>query len=155
MEMPRLGGIDVARQTRQISPHTKIIFLTAHKDRDLFQSAINAGATGYLLKDDDPEIILEGLRAASAGRTYFSSALTAEFAIQPTSSTKSPFDLLTSTERYILKMISSGKTSREIGKALSLHYRTIENHRTNICRKLQINGPNALIRFALDRSQYL
>lgn len=150
MEMPLQGGLQVARATKQLAPKTKIIFLTVHKNRDIFRSAIEAGASGYLLKDDAPETILEGLRAVAAGRPYFSATLTAGLAEQPKlSPAEESLKVLTSTERHIVAMIASSKTSKEIGVALSLHHRTIENHRTNICRKLNLNGPSALLRFAL------
>ena len=62
-------------------------------------------------------------------------------------------DRLTPTERRIVQLIAADKSSKEIGAELSIHYRTVENHRTNICRKLGLEGANALLRFALQNKQ--
>lgn len=150
MEMPGHNGLDVCRQIQLTCPTTNVIFLTVHKEVSLFRAAIEAGASGYLLKDDSPEIILDCINAVTSGRHYYSPSLTTSIAQELSSTEEDPLSCLTSTERHIVAMIASGKTSKEIGQSLSLHHRTIENHRTNICRKLNLNGPSALLRFALQ-----
>jgi DNA-binding NarL/FixJ family response regulator len=150
MEMPGQDGLDACREIQVICPQTKIVFLTVHKEGSLFRAAIATGASGYLLKDDSPETILECLNAVASGRHYYSPSLTTSIAQELSSTEEDPLSYLTSTERHIVAMIASGKTSKEIGQSLSLHHRTIENHRTNICRKLNLNGPSALLRFALQ-----
>lgn len=154
IDMPKLNGINVATQISQRKLSTKVIFLTFHSSEDLFRAALSLGASGYILKDSAVQEVVAGIRAVSEGRPYLSSAITAGL-LQANSEPKEPEPLignLTPTERRIMKLIALGKTSKEIGSELSIHYRTVENHRTNISRKLSLDGEgaNALLRFALQ-----
>jgi DNA-binding NarL/FixJ family response regulator len=154
IDMPKLDGLGVAREVSKLSLGTRIIFLTLHKDADLFKAAIQAGASGYLLKDSAMQELVAGVKAVSAGQQFVSAALVSLFVEAPPKAAPTPqehlLDGLTPTERQILKLIANGRSSKEIGEDLSIHYRTVENHRTNICKKLGIEGANALLRFALQ-----
>jgi DNA-binding NarL/FixJ family response regulator len=128
-------------------------------DEDMFRAAIELGCRGYLLKDSATQEIVASLRAVIAGQMYISSAMAAKLvrsnAAPPVALRGAPSSNLTPTERNILRLIAEGKSSKEIGEELSIHYRTVENHRTNICRKLGIEGANALLRFALQNKSGL
>jgi DNA-binding NarL/FixJ family response regulator len=154
IDMPKLDGLGVAREAAKLSLGTRIIFLTLHKDVDLFRAAMQAGASGYLLKDSAMREVVEGVKTVFAGRQFVSAALVSLFVGEPEKRAANPqdalLDSLTPTERQVLKLIANGRSSKEIGADLSIHYRTVENHRTNICRKLGIQGANALLRFALQ-----
>ena len=119
------------------------------------------GGNGYLLKDSAMEEIVTAVKTVMAGRPYLSSAIAMQLlqGSSETAATSEPENPLTRdltfSERRILRLIADGKSSKEIGDELSVHYRTIENHRTNICRKLGIEGANALIRFALQHKSIL
>jgi DNA-binding NarL/FixJ family response regulator len=152
IDMPKLGGLGVAKEVTRLGLKTKIIFLSFHKDEEFFRSAIEMGGKGYLLKDSAMEEIVTAVHTVIAGQVYMSSAITLQLlrgadASKPTEEVSLTRDLTTS-ERRILKLIADGLSSKEIGDELSIHYRTVENHRTNICRKLGIEGANALLRFA-------
>jgi len=153
IDMPKLDGLAVAREIARQKLETRIIFLTFHADEELFRSAMELGSKGYILKDSASQEIVAGVRAVASGRPYISSAIT-EKLLHPQKTP--PQDTLTAnltpTERRIMRLIADGKTSKEIGAELSIHYRTVENHRTNICRKLNLEGEgaNALLRFALQ-----
>lgn len=159
IDMPKLDGLAVARELARKGVETSIIFLTLHTDEDLFRAAIELGCRGYLLKDSATQEIVASLRAAIAGQMYISSAMTAKLvrsnAASPVALRGAPSSNLTPSERNILRLIAEGKSSKEIGEELSIHYRTVENHRTNICRKLGIEGANALLRFALQHKSGL
>jgi DNA-binding NarL/FixJ family response regulator len=105
--------------------------------------------------------VVAGIHAVASGRPYISSAITADLLQsrnQPDpKSSPSLTSNLTPTELRIMRLIATGKTSKEIGADLSIHYRTVENHRTNICRKLELDGEgaNALLRFALQNKNIL
>jgi len=103
--------------------------------------------------------IATGIRAVIAGKPYYSSAMTAQLLEDRASETGSASNpitgALTPTERRVLHLIAEGQSSKEIGALLSLHYRTVENHRTNISRKLKIDGSNSLLRFALQNRAML
>lgn len=159
IDMPKLDGLAVARELARQGLETSIIFLTLHTDEDLFRAAIELGCRGYLLKDSATQEIVASLRAVIAGQMYISSAMTAKLvrsnAAPPVALRGTPSSNLTPTERNILRLIAEGKSSKEIGEELSIHYRTVENHRTNICRKLGIEGANALLRYALQNKSGL
>jgi DNA-binding NarL/FixJ family response regulator len=159
IEMPKLDGIGVAREIVKRGLKTEVIFLTLHSDPAFFQTAMSLGSKGYILKDSAVQEVVVGIRAVAEGRPYLSSAITAALlqkkpAAKPTQEWTAN---LTPTERRIMKLIANGKTSKEIGGELSIHYRTVENHRTNICRKLELEGEgaNALLRFALQNKASL
>ena len=154
IDMPKLDGLAVAREIARQKLDTRIIFLTFHADEDLFRNAMELGSKGYILKDSASQEIVAGVRAVASGRPYISSVITEKLLHPPKAA--APQDgitaNLTPTERRIMRLIADGKTSKEIGAELSIHYRTVENHRTNICRKLNLEGEgaNALLRFALQ-----
>ncbi|WP_419805925.1 response regulator [Terriglobus sp.] len=153
VDMPGLNGLDVARRLAQGAASTRIIFMTFHADEDLMRAAMEAGGKGYLLKGSETEEICAAIHAVQAGRTYIGSTMASVILKQKVEDpSASSFDLkmLTVTEKKILRLIADGLSSKEVGDELSIHYRTVENHRTNICRKLSIEGANALARFALQ-----
>jgi DNA-binding NarL/FixJ family response regulator len=161
IDMPKLDGLAVARALVKEHSETAVIFLTLHADEHLFREAIGLGSKGYILKDSATEEIVAGVRAVAAGQPYLSPAVTA-YLLQSSergagNRERKLTDGLTPTERRIMKLIAVGKTSKEIGAELSIHYRTVENHRTNICRKLELEGEgaNALLRFALQHKTVL
>ncbi len=154
IDMPKRDGFGVAREMQRLKLNTKIIFLTLHTEEDIFRAALEIGGRGYLLKDSAMQEIAVGVRAVAAGQLYLSAAMTSHLLQRPEARATVPGNPLTSrlttTEIRILQLIADGKASKEIGAELSIHYRTVENHRTNICRKLNIDGANALLRFALQ-----
>jgi len=158
IDMPKLDGFAVAREIAARHLPVATIFLTMHTGEDPFRAAMDLRAKGYILKDSAMLEIVAGIRAVAAGQPYLSSALTARL-LQPPAPVGAPNDVLVSrltpTERRIVQLIAADKSSKEIGEELSIHYRTIENHRTNICRKLGLEGANALLRFALQNKYRL
>jgi DNA-binding NarL/FixJ family response regulator len=153
IDMPGLNGLGVARELAQRNVDTRIIFMTFHANEDLMRAAMDVGGKGYLLKGSETDEIAAAIHAVSAGRTYIGSTMAAVLLKQSDKSGSAPaldVSVLTPTEKKILRLISDGLSSKEIGDELSIHYRTVENHRTNMCRKLSIEGANALARFALQ-----
>ena len=153
VDMPGLNGLGVAREVTRLALATRIIFMTFHADEDLMRAAMEVGGKGYLLKGSETEEICAAIHAVHAGRTYIGSTMAAILLHQKSeTSGASSLDLkvLTPAEKKILRLIADGLSSKEIGDELNIHYRTVENHRTNMCRKLEIEGANALGRFALQ-----
>jgi DNA-binding NarL/FixJ family response regulator len=154
IDMPKLSGLDVARQVAKLGLATKIIFLSFHRDEDFFRDAMETGGKGYLLKDSATDEIVTAVHTVAAGQVYMSSAITLQLLQGNGAASQAKDDSLirdlTPSERRILLLIADGLSSKEIGNELSIHYRTVENHRTNICRKLGIEGANALLRFAVQ-----
>jgi DNA-binding NarL/FixJ family response regulator len=154
IDMPKLGGLGVAKEIIRLGLKTKIIFLSFHRDEDFFRAAIDIGGKGYLLKDSAMDEIVTAINTVIAGQVYMSSAIALQLLQSSGAASNTPDDSLigdlTPSERRILLLIAGGLSSKEIGAELSIHYRTVENHRTNICRKLGIEGANALLRFAVQ-----
>jgi DNA-binding NarL/FixJ family response regulator len=161
IDMPKLDGLGVGREIRRLGLAVKTIFLTLHMDEDMFRTALELGSKGYILKDSAALEIVAGIRSVAADRPYYSSAIAMQMLDHRESPRKTPtgipVDQLSPTERRIMQLIGNGKSSKEIGTELSIHYRTVENHRTNICRKLSLEGEgaNALLRFALQNKSRL
>ncbi len=154
IDMPKMSGLLVARSIQTQNLATSIIFITVHTDEDLMRGAMEAGGKGYLLKVSELDEVSSAIHAVSEGRTYIGSTMASILFSQnnPSSSGQlsKDFKKLTFTEKKVLGLLADGKSSKEIGDELSIHYRTVENHRSNMCRKLGLEGANALARFALQ-----
>jgi DNA-binding NarL/FixJ family response regulator len=154
IDMPNLNGMSVADELQRQKLDTRIIFLTLHADGEMLKSALSLGAKGYVLKESALQEIIAAVYAVYGGTTFISSSLTARLLQQDSPgkelSVPSPLRDLTQTELKILRLVADGLTSKEIAGKLSIHYRTVENHRTNMCRKLGVDGASALLRFALN-----
>jgi DNA-binding NarL/FixJ family response regulator len=159
IDMPKLDGLGVAREVKRLQLNTQMIFLSFHQDEDIVRAVLSAGGKGYLLKDSAMQEIVVAIKTVVSGKTYVSSAIALQLLAGPDSpgepSQNAFFRDLTVSERRILQLIAEGLSSKEIGNELSIHYRTVENHRTNICRKLKIEGANALLRFAVQHKEKL
>jgi DNA-binding NarL/FixJ family response regulator len=159
-DMPKLDGLGVLREIQKRRLPVEVVFLTIHDEEDLFDTAIELGAKGYILKDSALTEIVAGIRAVSAGKHYWSAAL-AGYLVQRRNRTQAfaqrhpSLNDLTPSERRILGMIAHGKSSKQIAAELFIHHRTVENHRTNICEKMNLHGPNTLLRFALQHKSEL
>lgn len=160
VDMPVMNGFDTARRIKAGKLKTEIVFLTMHRDEDLFNEAIDLGAKGFVLKDSALMDIIECVKAVAASEHYASSALT-KFLLnrsrraaglteqQPT------INDLTATERRVLKLIAENLTSKEIGEELFISPRTVDKHRQNICQKLDLQGSHSLFKFAVQHKSQL
>lgn len=160
VDMPVLNGFAVAREMRARRITTEIVFLTMHGEPEVFQSALDLDAKGYVLKDSAVTDIVASVRAVAAGRPYFSASLSALLLdrrrrAEQLAEANTGLNQLTVTERRILKLVADEKTSKEIGEQLFISYRTVEKHRANISRKLDLQGSLALVKFALQHKSEL
>jgi DNA-binding NarL/FixJ family response regulator len=151
IHMPESGGLDVARAIHAEGLPTAVIVLTMYKDEEMFNAAIGAGVKGYVLKDSAITEIVGCIRAVATGQPYITPALSHLLLRRKNAVDESPASLsqLTPAEVRILKMISDYKTSKEIADELGIHPRTVDNHRTNISSKLQLQGSHSLLKYAL------
>lgn len=145
------SGLLVAKEILAFIPSVKIIFLTMHKEEEIFNAAFKLGASAYILKDDAMDEISEAITAVLDEKKYVSQSMN-EYAIPAMNN--NDFDLLkieilTNKEREILKLIGESKTSKEISEQLFCSIKTVENHRTNISAKLNLSGSNTLLKFAI------
>jgi DNA-binding NarL/FixJ family response regulator len=161
VDMPEMNGFEAARRIRAQKLSTEIVFLTMHRDEDMFNEAIDLGAKGFVLKDSALGDIVECVKAVAGSEHYASHALTkflinrSRRAVGLTEKQPSINDL-TPTERKVLKMIAESLSSREIAERLFISPRTVEKHRQNICQKLGLQGSHSLLKFAvLHKSELL
>jgi DNA-binding NarL/FixJ family response regulator len=155
IDMPKMGGLTVARAVQKANLEVNIIFLTMYKEEDLFNEAMDVGARGYVLKDSAVNEILNALHAVAEGKYYVSPALSDHLIKRSARAEKllrhTPLlEDLTPAELRILKLVAESKTSKEIADVLSISYKTVENHRTNIAAKLHLRGSHSLLKFALE-----
>jgi DNA-binding NarL/FixJ family response regulator len=160
IDMPQMSGVAVARERQRHHDSFEIIFLTMHREEDLFNEAMDLGVKGYVLKDSAAADILNAVHSVAGGRPFLSPSLSGFMmnrasGAQDLRSAQPGLDALTASERRILKLIASDRTSKEIAEELGLSPRTIENHRTNICTKLDIHGSHALLKFAFENRSKL
>jgi DNA-binding NarL/FixJ family response regulator len=160
VDMPKMDGFQVVKELRRRRISVECIFLTIHSEEDLFNEALNLGVKGYVLKDSSSTDIVNAIHALRHGHHYTSPSITSRLInrsqqsgslLQKATSVKD----LTPTERRILQMIADYKTSKQIAHELCIHYRTVDNHRTNISAKLGLRGSHALIKFALQHQSEL
>lgn len=160
IDMPELDGFEVARCVCEKNQATEIIFLTIHRDEVMFNEAIDLGAKGYVLKQSALEEIINCIKSVAKSQHYASPSLTT-FLINRQrrtlnlSAEKPTIKNLTRSEKRILLMIADDKTTNEIAAELFISPTTVEKHRANICRKLELKGSYALLRFALKHKSEL
>ncbi|MBA3632062.1 MAG: response regulator transcription factor [Acidobacteria bacterium] len=158
--MPKMNGFAVAEEVRALKIPAKIIFLTMYKERDAFNRALDLGVKGYLLKDSAANEIVGGIKAVAGGGHYISPAISS-FLVNRLAQADllvvahPGLQTLTPTENRILRLIAEKKTSKEIADGLFVSPRTVDNHRANICQKLDLRGGNALLKFALEHKSEL
>jgi DNA-binding NarL/FixJ family response regulator len=153
IRLPKLNGVALVRNIRQEQIPVEIVFLTICDDEEMFEEAIALGVKGYLLKDCTESEVLRCLDAVSSGQHYTTPAMTTYLVnktrrVAQFTEKIAGLRLLTPQERAILKEIAHEKTSKEIAQAMGITQKTVDTHRSNICRKLEIHGQHVLSRFA-------
>jgi DNA-binding NarL/FixJ family response regulator len=155
MVLPKLNGLDVIRQVRQVAPQTRIVVLSMHADESYVREALRAGATAYVLKESDADEFVQAVQHAATGKRYLSAPLSERaldaYVAQTTEVSVDLLETLTSREREVLIMAAQGCTSVEIADRLTLSARTVEAYRARMMRKLGLHTQIELIRYALRR----
>ena len=151
IDMPGLSGLDVARKVKSEKLPVKIVILTIHKDKEYFDEALELDIKAYVLKESIANDLIDCIKRVAAGDYYISSAISGYLVEKnKTAPKQTELDKLTNAEKEILKLIAQNKTSAQIADELFRSVRTIENHRNNICNKLGLKGPHALLLYAIQ-----
>ncbi|MBM4275279.1 MAG: response regulator transcription factor [Deltaproteobacteria bacterium] len=158
ISMPNLRGLEATREVKNLHPDVKILILTMHKDKEYLYHAFSAGAEGYLLKEDADTELLSAIDTLRRGGSYVSPLLPLQitdlfrkksrYGLDPF---KVPGEDLTSREKVIIKLIAEGKSSKEIGELLYISSRTVQHHRANIMRKLNVKRTADLVKYAIQK----
>jgi DNA-binding NarL/FixJ family response regulator len=150
--MPLLNGVEAARRIHKASPQTEILILTMHESDDLVQQVVEAGARGYILKDDADRVLLAAVDAVRQHKPYFSTRVAGpRGADDPVAepSPRSPRSRLTPREREILQLLAEGKSNKEVAALLGISVNTAEAHRANIMLKLDLHSVTELVHYAI------
>lgn len=145
ISMPNLRGIEALRIIKKKYPLVKVLVLTMYKE--YLQQALSAGAEGYLVKEDADRELFSAIEHIRQGRTYVSPRLRGALS----DDMSSPAEPLSAREMEVLKLISGGKSSRDIAEALYISVRTVESHRASIMSKLHIKNTADLVRLAIEK----
>lgn len=152
--LPELDGCAIVRQARDERLPVEFIFLTINDDPEIFDQSLEWGVKGYLLKDCTAAEIVRCVRAVAGGQHYASPVMTTHL-VERTRRVERfvrgvpGLDQLTPQERVILRRIAAGRRSKEVAEELGIAPKTVDAHRTSICRKLDVHGNHALTRFAV------
>jgi DNA-binding NarL/FixJ family response regulator len=155
LNLPKASGLEVARAVRVLAHAPAVIVLTMQADEGTFNAAMDAGAQGYMLKENAVNDVLAGLKAVAAGGVFISPTV-APFLMRrhqrasALKEQKKGLAALTPTERRILRLVAENKTNKDIGRELFISHRTVETHRSHICEKLELSGNRALLAFAFE-----
>jgi DNA-binding NarL/FixJ family response regulator len=151
--MPFLNGLDAAKRISKHGRHTKILILTMHESDRLIQNALDAGASGYLHKTDASRDLVKAVKALLSNKTFFTPSVAqrlAEGLLGNGSKTPETKRELTGREREIVQLLAEGQGSKEMATLLTLSVKTVETHRSNILRKLNLHSVTELVRYAVQ-----
>jgi len=153
--MPGMNGIEATKLLKREFPHIHVVILTMHDDEEFFFTLIREGASGYILKDSEPEQLVSAIRNAAKGQIYLSpavaKALMESYVMATTGLNGENHVALTSREKDVMRLLAAGQTNREIAESLVLSRRTVEKHRQALTRKLGLSNRDDLTRYAIRR----
>ena len=155
VQMPGLNGLEITRRIVQQALKTRVVILSMHAGDTFVLEALRHGAAGYVLKDANPAEMVEAVREVSAGRRFLSRGLSERaieaYAEKAQRAPADAYDTLTAREREVLQLAAESSSTAEIAARLGISPRTVETHREHLMRKLGLQTPTDLIRYALRR----
>jgi two-component system response regulator NreC len=151
LTMPGTDGFEVLRQVKATLPRVKVLVLTMHADAEYVARAVQDGADGYLLKDSAVQDLVAAIEAVQAGRAYYSPPVQRELSelLRAHAAPPRPMDTLTEREREVVGLVVKGLSTKEIATQLDISTRTVETHRANLMRKLNLKSVALLTQFAI------
>jgi len=155
IRMPILDGIQATQQIKKQFPHIHVLAMTMFDQPEAIKQMLDAGATGYILKNSGIEMLSKAIVTVANGETFFDPNVAFNFMNDyiddKVNIGKTDKAVLSNREKEILHLIANGKTSKEIAEELFIAKTTVDTHRKNIIRKLQLNNGNELIKYAIDK----
>jgi len=153
MVMPGMNGLEATTLIKELHSEVKVLILSMYDDDEYVQQVIQAGASGYLLKGMAADDLILAIREVHAGSSFLNPAVAAklieDYVRRVRGEGDAAGDLLTAREREVLKLIAEGNTNQEIADVLCLSRKTVESHRANIMRKLDLHDVTELVKYAL------
>ncbi|MCM2679631.1 response regulator [Echinimonas agarilytica] len=154
VSMPLLNGIDALNKLREQHVDTKVVFLTMHPDVKYAIRALDAGASGYVLKNSAADELLAAVEAALVGRTFITSLLAAEvmeaYRLGGDQKNADPLALLSPRQKEVLQLLAEGRTAKEVANVMNISSRTVEFHKYKIIEVLKLDNARELVKFAIE-----
>ena len=150
--MPHLNGLDAVALLKKENPHVKVVFLTMHQEVEYARRALDAGASGFVLKHSAPAELVAAVRAALDGKTYLTPALTGgvlQAMRSDPEAAKDPVASLTARQREVLQLFAEGRSAKEIAETLNISVRTVEFHKYKMMETLGMANSTELTHFAI------
>ena len=147
ISMPDLNGIDATEQILELSPQSKILIFSMHDNAEFITNAVQAGASGYILKNTDAEEVYQAIIQVAQGQRYFGENIAKILLSKPTSTESAR---LTTREQTVLSYLAQGLSSKQIAEQTQISVRTVDAHRRNIKAKLQLDTVAEMIRYAVE-----
>jgi DNA-binding NarL/FixJ family response regulator len=149
MTMPGISGVDLIRRVRAEQPSLPVLVLSIHNEAQVVSRALRAGATGYVTKDSDPEVLLTAIRKLASGGRFIDPKLVDAIIFETHSGDAPPHEILSDREFQVLQMLASGKSINDIAEGLALSAKTISTHKMRLMQKLGLANNAELIRYAI------
>lgn len=155
LNLPRMHGIEIIKLLKKEEKIPHIIVMTMHKEEEIVDAVRELGVRGYLLKESAESNLIQCMEKVLDGEYYLSPELSSYLLskkqrVETSLASKPALETLTAAEKNVLRLIAQHLTSREIGEMLHISVNTVNNHRNNICRKLDLHGINGLLKFAIE-----
>lgn len=155
VRMPKMDGIEATKIIKKKHPEVAVLAMTMFDQPDAIKQMINAGATGYILKNSGIKMLSKAVQEVASGKTFFDPNVALNFMNdyidENTTIGSSEKVILSRREKEILALIANGKTSKQIGEELFIAKTTVDSHRKNMLRKLKLSSANELVRYAIDK----
>jgi len=150
MTMPGPNGVELVKRVREAMPRLPILVLSMHGERQVAGRAIKAGASGYLTKDSEPEVLISAIRQVAAGAHYVDPGVAAKLLFEPSvDESGACHDLLSDREYQVFLMLVRGRGVNDIAEELNLSAKTVSTHKFRLMQKLGIDNISDLVRYAL------
>lgn len=156
ISMPGMNGIEAIIDIKRRYPNTRILVLTIHKTDEYIHESLRAGADGYILKDASQDELRAAIRSVLSGKTYLSPDISANvingyLGTSNPSNPSSNWDTLTHREREVLKLVAEGHPNKYIANYFCLSIKTVEKHRSNLMKKLDLHNASSLTAYAIEK----
>jgi two-component system response regulator NreC len=155
LSMPKTNGTECVRELKKRMPEIKVLVLTMHAGEEHVHAALNAGADGYILKDDSHDELISAIKNILSGKTHLSPSICGNVVngylnISETAKPAASWEILTHREREVIKLIAEGYRSKDIAEYLTISIKTVEKHRSNLMKKLDLHSISSLTNYAIQ-----
>jgi two-component system, NarL family, response regulator NreC len=154
VSMPDMNGFDATRRIHLSDPSVKVLILTMHDEEELVTRCLEAGAAGYIIKDAPASQLLYAIEMVQKGERYLSPVVLKKVLDTYVKNTKRPqtsYDRLSPREREVLKLLAEGRSVKEIASLLNLSVKTVDAHKTNLMKKIDVHDRSELIKYAIQK----